>query len=122
MRILKEYNLVGKVIAFCADNSNTNFGGVRRLGRENVYHKLQQSLKRKIVGVGCAAHIIHNSIQTSSDLLPVDVEHIITKIYAFFYIYTVRTTELKAFCDDADVQYKKPLPIHWPVASSNLIC
>lgn len=50
--------------------------------------KLNEHLnQKKIIGVGCAAHILHNTIQTASDLLPVDVENIIAKIYSYFYIY-----------------------------------
>ena len=52
---------------------------------------------------------VHNTIQTASDLLPIDVETIINKIYSHFYIYTVRTTELKIFCDEVEVIYKKML-------------
>lgn len=42
-------------------------------------------------------------------MLPIDVEVIISKIYSHFYIYTVRTTELKDFCDDVEITYKKLL-------------
>ena len=109
-RVIETHNLAHKVLAYCADNANTNFGGVRRLGHENVYFKLKKLLSnQKIVGVGCAAHIVHNAIQTASDLLPIDVESIINKIYSHFYIYTVRTTELQTFCDEVDVMYKKIL-------------
>lgn len=107
MRIIKTYKLHVKVSSYCADNANTNFGGVRRLGRENVYFKLKEELNnKKIVGAG---HIVHNAIHTASDLLPIDVETIINKIYSHFYIYTVRTEELKQFCDEVDVMYKRLL-------------
>ena len=29
------------------------------------------------------------------------------KVYKFFYIYTVRVSNLKMFCDFADVEYKQ---------------
>ena len=54
MQVIETHNLEHKVLAYCADNANPNFEGVRRLG--------------------CAAHIVHNAIQTASDLLPIDVE------------------------------------------------
>ena len=49
MRILIKHNLQEKIVAFCADNANTNFGGVNRRGHENVYFKLQQSLNRHML-------------------------------------------------------------------------
>jgi hypothetical protein len=46
-------------------------------------------LKMNIDGIGCAAHILHNALQTSADILPVDVEAIVNKLFQYFYIYTV---------------------------------
>lgn len=109
MDILEKHNLKDKLIGFCADNANTNFGGVERGGQCNVFRKLQAGLGKPIVGVGCAAHIAHNAIQTAADLLPVDIEQIITKIYSYFYIYTVRVENLKDFCEEVDVQFKRIL-------------
>lgn len=109
MQILEKHNLKEKVVGFCADNANTNFGGVQREGQCNVFRKLEEGLGRQLVGVGCAAHIAHNAIQTAADLLPVDVEHIVTKIYSYFYIYTVRVENLKDFCEEAEMQYKRML-------------
>lgn len=109
VQIISKHNLTEKLVGFCADNANTNFGGVSRKGVSNVFFKLQESLGRKIVGVGCSAHIAHNAVQTACDLLPVDIEHIVNKIYSYFYIFTVRVEELKTFCDDVEVQYKKML-------------
>ncbi|KAL0901818.1 hypothetical protein ABMA27_006985 [Loxostege sticticalis] len=123
METLEKHNLKDKVIGFCADNANTNFGGVERSGQCNVFRKLQEGLGRQIVGVGCAAHIAHNAIQTAADLLPVDVEHIVTKIYSYFYIYTVRVENLKEFCEEAEMQYKKMLgysKTRWLALSSSV--
>lgn len=66
-------------------------------------------MNRNIIGVGCAAHILHNTIQTASDLLPADVENITAKIYSYFYIYTVRVESLKDFCESAEIEYKRIL-------------
>lgn len=38
-----------------------------------------------------------------------DVEHIVTKIYSYFYLYTVRVETLKDFCEEAEMQYKRML-------------
>ena len=77
---LDENNLKEKVIGLCADNTNSNFGGADRRGENNVFFKLKQSLNHDLIGVGCAAHIIHNTIRTAADDFPVDIER---------YIYTL---------------------------------
>lgn len=104
-RILNEYGIMDKVIAFAADNTNTNFGGVDRKGKNNIFHRLQNKLQKNILGAGCGAHVLHNSIQTAADCLPIDVEVLLYKIYKYFDTYTVRTESLKEFCEFADVDY-----------------
>jgi hypothetical protein len=59
-----------------------------------------------IEGIGCAAHILHNALQTSADILPTDVEATVNKIFQHFHIYMVWVEELKEFCDSVDVEYK----------------
>ena len=56
----KKNDLTQKIVAFCGDNCNTNFGGVKRKGKNNVFSYLKEELGRNIVGVGCGAHIVHN--------------------------------------------------------------
>lgn len=109
MLVLKEHDLNKKIIAFCGDNCNTNFGGVKRRGKNNVFAHIKNELGREINGIGCGAHIIHNCIQTAVDVLPFDVEALVVKIYKYFHIYTVRVTSLKEFCEFAEVEYKKVL-------------
>lgn len=108
-RVINENNLKSKVVALTADNTNTNFGGRRRKGVNNVYVKLQDLLQRKIRGIGCNAHILSNAINTASCAMPIDVEVIITTIYLYFSRFTVRVATLKQFCEDANVEYKKLL-------------
>lgn len=48
-----------KLIAYSADNTNTNFGGRDRHGTNNIYFKLQSILSKDIKGIGCPAHILH---------------------------------------------------------------
>jgi hypothetical protein len=62
-----------------------------------------------IQGIGCATHILHNALQTSADILPIDVKAIVHKISQYFHIYMVRVEELKEFCDFIDVEYKQSL-------------
>jgi len=94
-----------KLIAYSADNTNTNFGGRDRHGTNNVYFKLQSILSKDIEGIGCPAHILHNTASTSADVLSVDVESTVLKIYKYFSIFTVRNERLKSFCEEADVHY-----------------
>jgi hypothetical protein len=41
-----------KIVALCADNTNTNFGGCKRFGKNNVWRKLEIELEREIIGIG----------------------------------------------------------------------
>lgn len=106
---LKKFNILSKCIAFSGDNCNTNFGGRQRSGTNNVFTKLKSQLQSNIIGVGCSAHIINNAVQHGCDILPLDVESIIMKIYNYFSIYTVRTETLKEFCVEADTEYRQLL-------------
>jgi hypothetical protein len=73
---------------------NTNFGGRKRRGKNNVWRKLETELKRQIFGISCGAHIIHNCLQCAVDCLPIDIECFPVKVYKYFSIYTVRVEEL----------------------------
>jgi hypothetical protein len=39
--------------------------------------KLKGRMKRSIVAIGCATHIMYNFLQNACDLLPVDVEALV---------------------------------------------
>ncbi|GBN25688.1 hypothetical protein AVEN_74584-1 [Araneus ventricosus] len=101
--VLLQNDLNNKVVGFCGDNCNTNFGDVKRAGQKNVFHRLKNSLGREINGIGCGAHIVHNCVQTAVDSLPVDIEALLAKIYKYFHIYTVRVTKVKEFCEYAEI-------------------
>ena len=107
--VLQRNNVKKKLVGYCGDNANTNFGGVGRKGVNNIFARLNEALDQDIVGVGCAAHIVHNAIQHAADLLPIDIEHVIVKIYSHFYIYTVRVNKLTEFCESAAVEYQRIL-------------
>lgn len=66
MKLLTENNLTSKIMAFCGDNTNWNFDRSKRRGINNVYAKLNLSLERTLIGIGCGAHIIHNVIKTAT--------------------------------------------------------
>lgn len=106
---LEKFNIAVKMVSFCADNTNTNFGGKNRGGKNNVYYKIKSQLNMNLFGVGCAAHICHNCLACGCNGMPFDVESILVKIYSHFYRFTVRVANLKEFCQSADVEYQKIL-------------
>lgn len=97
-----------KVVGFCADNCPTNFGSCNRGGDNNVLYRLNQ-WNPSLIGVGCAAHVVHNALKHACDCLPIDIECLVVKIYSHFYIYTVRVEALKEICEQTDVEYSKLL-------------
>lgn len=103
-----KYGLKDKVVGFCADNAKVNFGGETRGGKNNVFFKLKSWLPH-LIGINCAAHVVHNALKHACDALPFDVEWVVVKIYSHFYIYTVRTEKLKSFCEEASIEYDKLL-------------
>ncbi|XP_042149320.1 uncharacterized protein LOC115327890 [Ixodes scapularis] len=102
-------DITSKLVAFSADNTNCNFGGSARNGKNNVFARMQDASTHKLIGIGCEAYIVHNTIKTAADCLPTDIEAVIVKIYSYFYIYTVRVESFKEFCDFASVEYQRLL-------------
>lgn len=84
IKVLNNFNLKEKIISYSNHNTNTNFEGLQRKGKNYIFTKLKETLNRDILGMGCYAHIIHNSIQCASDCLPIDVMRIVYKIFDFF--------------------------------------
>lgn len=110
IQTMAQFALKDKVIGFSADNTNANFGGAHRRGHVNVFTKLRTHTGRAdLLGLGCNAHMLHNTVQTAADCLPVDAEQIVCKIYNYFSIHTVRVTQLEEFCAFVDVEYRKLL-------------
>lgn len=105
---IEKFNISNKLAAFCGDNAPCNFGNRERTGTNNTFYKLN-TLYPGLIGVGCAAHIAHNTLKAACDKMPFDVEMIVVKIYSHFYLTTVRVTVLKEFCDSVNVDYKKVL-------------
>lgn len=65
--VLREYNILHKIVTFCGDNTNCNFGGSERRGKNNVFAKLNHITGRSLIGIGCVAHVIHNAIKCATD-------------------------------------------------------
>ncbi|XP_039950958.1 uncharacterized protein LOC120768361 [Bactrocera tryoni] len=95
--------------AFGADNTNANFGGRQRNGVTNVFYKMKSELGREIEGIGCSAHVLHNTISRATDVLSIDIKSVVLKIYKYFCIFTVRTERLKQFCENAQVIFNEIL-------------
>lgn len=107
-RTLQAYGLKKKMVGFGADNAPVNFGSCERTGEKNVFARLLQEISH-LVGVGCTAHSVHNSLDTACGKVCIDVEVIVVKIYSHFYRYTVRTAALKDFCESVGDEYRKLL-------------
>lgn len=58
----EKFQINEKIVGFCGDNCATNFGSRERGGENNVFYKLKQ-LWPSLIGVGCAAHIVHNTLK-----------------------------------------------------------
>jgi hypothetical protein len=106
LQCVKKCKLEEKLVCYTADNTNSNFGGVKRKENENLFRKVQSDLDRPILGIGCSAHIVHNSVQTACDSLPLGIEVIVIKIYKYFHIYTVRVTKLQEVCEFVETLQK----------------
>ena len=85
-------------MAFSADNTNTNFGGLKRAGRFNVHSKVKHALQLEVIGLGCPAHIIHITARTALDMVPLDVEHLPVSV-PVFRLHVLEVSELK-MCPD----------------------
>lgn len=103
-------------IAFSADNTNTNFGGLNQGGRNNVYHHLKENLGIDLFAVGCPAHIVNNCAHFGITALKLNISSIILQIHDYFKSFTVRTEELKGFCLFCQTDYQPTLffsPTRW---------
>jgi hypothetical protein len=98
--------LENKVIAISGDNTNTNFGGLKRRGTNNVFCKIKEDLNRDVICLGCVAHMIHNYAHSSINTIPLDTEDLVVKFFGYFHIYIQNRVEwLKEFCDFVGQQY-----------------
>ena len=104
----KKFGLFEKCVSFIGDNCNTNFGGLTHKKGNNVFSRLLNDLPN-LIGVNCLAHILNNCLHHGTNQMSIDVESIIYKTYQYFCIYTVRTEELKDYCDFVNVEYQKLL-------------
>ncbi|XP_074838055.1 uncharacterized protein LOC142004356 isoform X2 [Carettochelys insculpta] len=106
-QLIEKHSLGEKLVGLCANTANANFGGAKRAGNNHVWRKLQVKVGKKIFGIGCGAHVIHNCLQAAADCLPIDLESFALKVYKYFHIYSVRVEELREFCQFVNLEYSK---------------
>ena len=92
------------------DNCSTMFGGLRRnVPGNNVFAKSKKMLNSSLIGLGCSTHVLNNCIHHGAIRMNIDIENYINKIYQYFFVYTVRTEQLKEYCEFANCEYKRLL-------------
>lgn len=108
--LCEKYNLNKKVICYAAHNAPVNFGGVTRGGDVNILAQLQSHFENRLVGLGCVAHILHNTVDNACNQIEIaNVEPTVVSIYTHFYRNTVRVTQLKEICESVKIEYTKLL-------------
>jgi len=50
LSVLEKYKITEKVIAFCGDNCNTNFGGLARKGKKQCFLPVKQQCENEYFG------------------------------------------------------------------------
>ena len=96
--------------AFTGENYNTMLGGLRRNEQgNNVFAKLRKMLNASLIGFGCSAHVMNSCIHHGAERMNIDIENNINRIYQYFSIYTIRTEQLKEYCEFANCEYKRLL-------------
>ena len=102
-----------KCVAFCADNTNTNCGGVNMPDTGGNVFLMLKKIVRNMIPADCNAHIVHNSPKKAGEMLMVDAEAIITKLASHLQNEksTKRIENVKEFCQFLNVEYLR-LPAH----------
>jgi hypothetical protein len=63
----KIWKIKKKIIALSGDNTNTNFGGILKRGKNNLFTYLNGYVENSIIKIGCLEHILNNAIQSTSN-------------------------------------------------------
>lgn len=104
VEILQKHNLsLENLTSFCADNAPVNFGGPQLNGKNNVFYRLKVDQKR-LIPIGCPAHILSNSAKEAAEQLSFDIESVAFKIQSHFKGSTKRHEALKEFFENAEVK------------------
>lgn len=103
-----EWNIQNKLNAYTADNAPVNFGSVDRSGDKNVFNLMQHEFNNILIGMGCTAHILHNTPHDAClTNIPYDFNQILSLIHKQFNTSTKQTESLKQFCDEMDIEFEK---------------
>lgn len=54
--VIEKFHFEDKVVAFSADNTNINFGGLNRLRRVNIHTKVKDSVQWEVIGLVSSPH------------------------------------------------------------------
>ncbi|CAF5111813.1 unnamed protein product, partial [Rotaria sp. Silwood1] len=99
-KIIKDHNLkIENLTSLGADNANVNFG---------EYHsvfKLLKDLQPRLRKGNCYGHVLHNSVKTAHDDLPIDIETILCKAYSYFSRSAKRLESLKEYFEFVQVDF-----------------
>jgi hypothetical protein len=68
--------------------------------------KCRKTLGHGVIGTGHAVHIFHSTVLAATNILPADVEMIVSKICLYFISYTIRVQTLKEFCDFVEREFE----------------
>ncbi|CAF1060537.1 unnamed protein product [Rotaria sordida] len=99
-KVINDFQLkIENLTSVGADNTNVNFG---------EHHSVFQLFKNEvphIVQGNCYAHILHNAAKHAHDVLPIDIESVLCKIYSHFSRSAKRIEELKAYYEFVQSEY-----------------
>ena len=72
-----------KCISFTGDNCNTMFKGLQHKEEGGNVFAMLKKLQQKIyiIGMGCPAHILDNCVHHWTDIMSIDIDNLIFKIY-----------------------------------------
>lgn len=103
-----KWNIRDRMIAYSADNAPVNFGSVDRTGEKNVFARMQEVFNNNLIGMGCLAHVLHNTpYDACLANIPYDFNQILTLIHKQFKTSTKQSEALKSFCEEMDVEYQR---------------
>lgn len=98
------------ITAYCADNASVNFGK-----NNSVFVELKK-VSEDLIPIGCNAHILHNTAKKACNILKIDIESVIIKIYNEFSSSSKKVAELKEFFEWTDTEWAellKHVPTRW---------
>lgn len=111
IKITNDNNLkIVQITAYSADNAAVNFGV-----RNSVFQKLKND-NEQIIKANCNCHVINNCLKKALNVLSIDVETIIIRIFNEFSSSALTTQKLKECFEFANIEYKNLLrhvPTRW---------